>query len=61
MAYVEKEKMKIYNAKQQEKFKRYTGKIEKDVATSFDNKLRENGVNFTTWLKNNIDRYLKNL
>lgn len=60
MAYVEKDKMKIYNAKQQEKFKRYVGKIEKDIAIKFDKKLKENKITFTYWLKNNIERYLKN-
>lgn len=60
MAYVEKDKMKIYNAKQQEKFKRYVGKIEKDTAIEFDKKLKENKITFTCWLKNNIERYLKN-
>jgi len=60
MAYVDKDKMKIYNAKQQEKFKRYTGKIEKETALQFDKKLSENNIKFSTWLKNNIDRYLKN-
>ncbi len=61
MAYVEKDKMKIYNAKQQAKFKRYVGKIEKEIALKFDKKLKENNVTFTFWLKNNIDRYLKNI
>lgn len=60
MAYVEKDKMKIYNAKQQEKFKRYVGKIEKDTAIEFDKKLKANKITFTCWLKNNIERYLKN-
>ena len=61
MAYVDKDKMKIYNAKQQEKFKRYTGKIEKEIASEFDKKLKENNLTFSYWLKNNINRYLKNL
>lgn len=61
MAYVEKDKMKIYNAKQQEKFKRYVGKVEKETASKFDKKLNENNITFTYWLKNNIERYLKNI
>lgn len=61
MAHVEKEKMRIYNATQQNKFKRYTGKIERNIAEQFDKKLKENNISFTYWLKNNIERYLKNL
>ena len=61
MAYVDKEKMKIYNANQQQKFKRYTGKVEKEIAEQFDKKLKENNIKFIYWLKNNIKRYLENL
>jgi hypothetical protein len=61
MAYVDKEKMKIYNANQQQKFKRYTGKVEKEIAEQFDKKLKENNIKFSYWLKNNIKRYLENL
>ena len=61
MAYVDKNKMKIYNKTQQEKFKRYTGKIEKELAEKFDKKLKDNNLTFTYWLKNNIKRYLENL
>lgn len=61
MAYVDKNKMKIYNKKQQEKFKRYTGKVEKEIAVQFDKKLKDNNISFSYWLKNNIKRYLENL
>ena len=61
MAYVDKEKMKIYNANQQQKFKRYTGKVEKEIAEQFDKKLKENNIKFIYCLKNNIKRYLENL
>lgn len=61
MAYVDKEKMKIYNANQQQKFKRYTGKVEKEIAEQFDKKLKENNIKFSYWLKSNIKRYLENL
>lgn len=61
MAYVDKEKMKIYNANQQQKFKRYTGKVEKEIAEQFDKKLKENNIKFSFWLKSNIKRYLENL
>lgn len=61
MAYVEKDKMKIYNKTQQEKFKRYTGKVEKDIAIRFDQKLKDNKITFSYWLKQNIKRYLENL
>ncbi len=60
MAYVEKDKMKIYNKIQQEKFKRYTGKVERDIALKFDAKLKENNTNFTYWLRNNIKKYIEN-
>lgn len=61
MAYVDKEKMKIYNANQQQKFKRYTGKVEKEIAEQFDKKLKDNNIKFSYWLKSNIKRYLENL
>lgn len=60
MAYVEKDKMKKYNANQQEKFKRYVGKIDKNMALQFDKKLKANNITFTLWLRNNIKRYLEN-
>ncbi len=60
MAYVEKDKMKIYNKAQREKYKQYSGKIDKEIAKQFDEKLRNNNLTFTEWLKNNIKRYLQN-
>ncbi len=61
MAYVEKDKMKIYNKTQQEKFKRYTGKVEKETAVKFDEKLKNSNMTFSFWLNQNIKRYLENL
>ena len=61
MAYVEKDKMKIYNKTPLEKFKSYTGKVEKETAVKFDEKLKNSNMTFSFWLNQNIKRYLENL
>lgn len=39
--------------------KRYTVKIQKDIAKLLDDKLKQNGDTFTGLVKNAIEKYLK--
>ena len=39
--------------------KRYSAYIPRFLATPFDEKLKQNNIKFTDWLKENMEKYLK--
>lgn len=41
------------------KNKQYTAFIPRFLANPFDEKLKENNIKFTDWLKENMEKYLK--
>lgn len=43
-----------------EKNKKYNAYISKDTAEKFDKKLKENKLTFSVWLRERIDKYLRN-
>ena len=42
-----------------ERSKQYTAFIPNYLANIFDEKLKENNIKFTTWLKENMEKYIK--
>lgn len=45
--------------KRMENNKRYTAYIPRYIAIPFDKKLKDNNMMFSTWLKENMEKYLK--
>lgn len=50
----EKHKRRVLNNK------RYNAYINKDLAFNFDDKLKKNNITFSSWLRENIKKYLEN-
>lgn len=50
---------KKYYRNQINKYKVYSGKVEKSLAEEFDKKLQDNNITYTYWLRKNIERYLQ--
>ena len=61
MPYIDNNKGKKYYRNQINKYKAYSGKVEKSLAEEFDKKLQNYKITYTYWLRKNIERYLKNL
>lgn len=40
-------------------YKKYQAHIPKYLAIPFDEKMKKNGIKYTEWLKNSIEKYLK--
>ena len=43
------------------KYKRYVVDVEKDLAEEFSKKLEKEGKPYSSWIKENIKKYLKKL
>lgn len=59
MPYIDNNKGKKYYRNQINKYKVYSGKVEKSLAEEFDKKLQDNNITYTYWLRKNIERYLQ--